>query len=281
MKTFKEMRRTGEVKRGEANSVRLGNIHEEPGFNLRDYEDPEFAQGIEELAEYIAGGGQIPPIEVRPREDGGVWLVDGHRRTRALNKLFDDGRLPTDASGDCWVRVEPFVGNDVQRTLRIMSSQEGQKLSALQIARGYERLRALNLSVSEIAAARHKSTSHVEQHLLLLNSGNGDVHQMVSAGVISPSLATEVVREHGENAGQVIAEAAAKSGGKKVTAKSIKGPSVPRKLLDEIQAAADRLYSSIPDSDISDMAVLGSFEVDSSLLNDLCVLVRQAREALK
>lgn len=93
--TFKSMRRDGAIKRGEANAVRLEDIHEEPGFNelARDY-DADDVQAIEELAAFIKAGGIYPALEVRPRAEGGVWLVDGHLRSRALRLLDSRGDLP-------------------------------------------------------------------------------------------------------------------------------------------------------------------------------------------
>lgn len=57
--TFRSMRGDGTVKRGEANSVRIEDIYEEPGFNElgRDY-DEEFWQSVEELANYMEAGGR-------------------------------------------------------------------------------------------------------------------------------------------------------------------------------------------------------------------------------
>ena len=92
-KSFKQMIKDGEVRRADAMKVRLEDLHEEPGFNLRT-EGEALEASISALAEFIADGGVIPPLEVRPRYGGGVWLVDGHRRRRALIKLDNAGRLP-------------------------------------------------------------------------------------------------------------------------------------------------------------------------------------------
>ncbi|WP_238348310.1 ParB N-terminal domain-containing protein [Pseudomonas sp. RW10S2] len=155
-KSFKQMIKDGEVRRADAMKVQLEDLHEEPGFNLRT-EGEALESGIDSLAEFIAAGGQIPPLEVRPRAEGGVWLVDGHRRRRALLKLDAAGRLPrtpnkeNPAILEAWVPVIAFEGSDADRVARIITSQENEKLSPLELAEGYKRLRSFGWSVEQIA----------------------------------------------------------------------------------------------------------------------------------
>ncbi|MCF1486934.1 hypothetical protein LZ838_06140 [Pseudomonas sp. AA27] len=55
-KSFKQMIKDGDVRRADAMKVKLEDLHEEPGFNLRT-EGDALEASIDTLAEFIAGGG--------------------------------------------------------------------------------------------------------------------------------------------------------------------------------------------------------------------------------
>lgn len=245
-KSFKQMIKDGDIKRADAMKVRLEDLHEEPGFNLRiEGEDLEWS--ILDLASFISGGGQVPPLEVRPRPEGGLWVVDGHRRRRAYLSLDGRNMLPRDPSGEFWVSVVPFTGNDADRVARVITSQEGRKLFDLEVADGCKRLAAFGWNPDQIAKAIIKTRQRVEQLLLLANS-NSDVKQLVAAGAVSGSVAGDMVRKHGEGAGKVLEAELAKAqaqGKTKVTAGTIKGATVPRSLLDDLHGTAKRIHDSL------------------------------------
>lgn len=275
-KSFKQMIKDGEVRRADAMKVQLEDLHEEPGFNLRT-EGDALEASINALAEFIAAGGQIPPLEVRPRAEGGVWLVDGHRRRRALLKLDAEGRLPRTPNKDrpealeAWVPVIAFEGSDADRVARIITSQENEKLSPLELAEGYKRLRAFGWSVDQIATKVGKTRQHVEQ-VLTVGNANTDVQNLVAAGHVSATTAAQVVREHGDGAGKVLGaelEKAQACGKKRVTAGSMKGPSIPKPRLEAVHTASRNLIAS-----------LDSINEDSRSLTIPTALVLQLREAL-
>lgn len=246
-KSFKQMIKDGEIKRADAMKVRLEDIHEEPGFNLRA-EGEDLQQSIDALAQFIVQGGQVPPLEVRPRAEGGVWLVDGHRRRRAFNQVADSIR---DAAGELWLPVVPFNGNDAERVARVITSQEGRKLNPLELAEGYKRLAAFNWTPEQIAQKVGKTRQHVDQ-MLVLASAPTAVQQMVSSGEVAAATAVEVVRKHGDEAGQVLGGelAKAKAAGKsKVTAGTMKPVAVPRSLLDDLHQTAKTLHGSFSTDD--------------------------------
>jgi ParB-like chromosome segregation protein Spo0J len=208
--TFKSMRRDGAIKRGEANAVRLEDIHEEPGFNelARDYDESD-TQAIEELAAFIKAGGIYPALEVRPRAEGGVWLVDGHLRSRALRLLDSRGDLPRTPNKDdptvleAWVNVTPFVGNDAERILRLDTSSQRKDPGDLARGRIYSALMAHNWTPAQIATRTGKPLTTI-QRILTLASGNTDVHEMVKAGEVKPTIAAQAVKAHGDKAGAVL-----------------------------------------------------------------------------
>lgn len=275
-KSFKQMIKDGEVRRADAMKVQLEDLHEEPGFNLRT-EGEALEASINSLAEFVAAGGQIPPLEVRPRAEGGVWLVDGHRRRRALLKLDAEGRLPRTPNKErpevleAWVPVIAFEGSDADRVARIITSQENEKLSPLELAEGYKRLRAFGWSVEQIAAKVGKTRQHVEQ-VLTVGNANTDVQNLVAAGHVSATTAAQVVREHGDSAGKLLGAELLKaqaSGKKRVTAGSMKGPSIPKPRLEAVHTASRNLIAS-----------LDSINEDSLSLTLPTALVLQLREAL-
>lgn len=225
--TFRSMRADGTVKRGEANSVRLEDIHEEPGFNnlARDY-DGDYDAYVEELAAYLEAGGVVPAIEVRPRAEGGVWIVQGHTRTRAWRLMDARGTFIRTPSKDdpnvfeAWIPVVPFTGNDAERVLRLATSDKRNPVSALGLGRIYSKLLAMGWTAAQIAERSGEKVATIKR-ILDLAGGNTDVHDMVKAGEVKPTLAAKAVREHGDNAGPVLAqqlEQAKANGKKRVTA---------------------------------------------------------------
>jgi ParB family chromosome partitioning protein len=269
MKSFKQMIKEGEVKRADAMRVRIEDIHEEPGFNLRE-EGEDLDASIAALAAHILQGGMVPPLEVRPREDGGVWVVDGHRRRRAYLRVMDQIR---DGSGELWIPVVAFTGNDADRIARVITSAEGRALSPLEIGKGYKRLIALNWTPQQIADKVGKTRQHVDQVLILANA-NSDVQGLVAAGAVSATSAIDAVRRHGDKAGDVLGGAVdkAKASGKgKATAGAIKGRPLPRAIVDEAEAA---LYRFADTTDVKTMSV--SSGVVAELL-DIIASIREAR----
>lgn len=230
--TFKSMRRDGAIKRGEANAVRLEDFNEEPGFNelARDYDaDDDLAIG--ELAAFILAGGTYPPLEVRPRAEGGVWIVDGHLRCRALRLLDSRGQLERTPNKEnpkvleAWVNVTPFTGNDAERVLRLDTSSRRKDIGDLARGRIYTRLLALNWTPQQIATRTGKPLPTI-QRILTLASGNTDVHQMVKAGEVKPTIAAQAVKTHGDKAGAVLGAALveAKAIGKKRVTNAVLKP---------------------------------------------------------
>ena len=251
-KSFKQMIKDGEVRRADAMKVQLEDLHEESGFNLR-IEGEALEASIDALAEFIANGGQIPALEVRPRAEGGVWIVDGHRRRRALIKLDKAGRLPRTPNKEdpnileAWVAVTAFEGSDADRVARIISSQENEKLSPLELAEGYKRLKAFGWTVDQIAKKVGKTRQHVEQ-VVTVGNANTDVQSLVAAGQVSATTAAQVVRAHGDEAGKVLGaelQKAQASGKTKVTAGTIKGPSTPKPRLEAVHTASRNLIASL------------------------------------
>lgn len=283
-KSFKQMIKDGDLKRADAMKARLEDLHEEPGFNLRA-EGEELEESINALAEFIFAGGQIPALEVRPRAEGGMWVVDGHRRRRAYLKLDQAGRLPRIPSKDnperleAWISIVPFEGNDAERVARVITSQEGKKLSPLELADGYKRLTAFGWTPDQIAKKVGKTRQHVEQ-VMTLGNANTDVQQLVASGQVSATTAVQVVRQYGEKAGKVLGgelQKAKATGKSKVTAGSMRGPTTPRQRLEAIREAAQEIFKALPEGCLD--ASGPALSLPAALLIKLQQAVSAANEA--
>lgn len=211
--SFKQMIKGGVIKRRDDGMyIRLEDIHIQEGFNKRE-DDERTQTADDELYQFILNGGTVPALEVRPRDDGGVWVVEGHRRTRAYCRVRDAGK-PIE-----WIAITPFNGNDVERIARIMNSNNQLPLTAYEQSRGVKELAAYNLTPDEIAKLVNKSRTTVDK-LLALSNANHDVQTLVKHGAVAVDAAVERVKEHGESAGKILAndvEQAKAAGKKKVT----------------------------------------------------------------
>lgn len=222
--SFRKMLDDKAAKRADAMKIEYKQIHVEPGFNARDEKAEDYEADLQELYEHIVAGGKIPPIEVRLRDKGGVFIVDGHRRHAAIGRAIKSKKLPADPKdGKYWVATIEFSGNDAERTARVATSARHRPLSVLETAAIYKRLAAFGWSAEDIAKHMSKSAEHV-RNLLKLGNADTAVQQMVKSKKVSASQAVKVVKQHGEGAAAVLAEAAtvaAKTGKKKVTDKTL------------------------------------------------------------
>ena len=220
--SFKLMTRSGVIKRTDTGMfISLDDIHVRDGFNKRE-DDERTRQADDDLFNYLMNGGSVPPLEVIARDEGGVWVVEGHRRRRSYARCRDAGK-PVDR-----IHIMPFNGSDVQRLARIMTSNNQLPLSAIEQAAVIQELHnAFNQSTSEIAKLVNKSVPTVEK-LLALSMANHDVQQVVKAGEVSVEVAVERVKEHGERAGEVLEQDKAKAAaaGKKKVTKSFIAPEI-------------------------------------------------------
>lgn len=217
--SFKQMSRDGTIKRTDTGMfISLDDIHVREGFNKRHDDDERTRLADDDLFNYLMNGGSVPPLEVIARDEGGVWVVEGHRRRRCYERCRAAGK-PVDR-----IHIMPFNGNDVQRLARIMTSNNQLPLSDMEQAAVIQELHnAFNQTTSEIAKLVNKSVATVEK-LLLLSTANHDVQQEVKSGAVSVDVAVDRVMEYGEQAGKVLQHdkaVAAAQGKSKVTRSSI------------------------------------------------------------
>ena len=211
--SFKQMKNNGTLKRTDSGMfIRLDDIYVQEGFNKR-VDDERTQAADDDLFNHLSHGKPVPPLEVRPRDEGGVWIVEGHRRHRAYSRCRDTGK-PVE-----WIAILPFTGSDVERIARIMNSNSQLALTPYEQSQVVKELAGFNLSPDEIAALVGKSRSTVDK-LLAFSQANHDVQTLVREGSVAVDAAVDRVKEHGEAAGKVLAgdvEKAKKAGKKKVT----------------------------------------------------------------
>jgi ParB family chromosome partitioning protein len=216
-------------------------LHEEEGFNLRDYDDPEVIEYINGFADAYESGDYVPPLAVRTDEDGRIIVVEGHCRRRGALIAIERGAALNS------VDAVPFKGNDVERTELMLRSGDSLKLKPLGVALGYLRLSRMGHSNSVIAKRMRKTSSHVEQ-MLLLATANHDVHKLVREGGVSATAAIEAVREYGERAGEFLqgklSEAVGR-GKKSVTRGAVKGWMPPRKVVSSVIGTVESVVSKL------------------------------------
>lgn len=247
MSTFKQMIKSGAIKRADAMKVRLDDIRVEDGFNLR-HDNADLNQSINDLADHIMQGGQIPPLEVRPDGFGKVFVVDGHRRREAIRLAVAQGAPLADENGDIWVPVIAFVGDDADRVARVITSAEGRPLSPLETAEGYKRLRAFQWDVARIARTVGRSPQYVAD-LLELADAPREIQIMVMHGTVSASTAIDLIRKHGFDAAEVLhaeADKAKKQGKDRVTPGTINGKALPRKVVNAVISSLDSFVTDLP-----------------------------------
>lgn len=219
-------------------AVLPGHIRIRDGFNLRDVSGDDYETDIQALMAHIKRGGKYPALEVVLSDDGqGVDVVDGHRRLTAIRRLIEQGD-PIE-----YVRIEPFVGNDIDQLQRVMTSNEGRKLTPLEIAEGYRRLAAYGLTPDDIARRIGKTRQHVDQMLILATAPH-EVQQMVKAGDVSATEAINVTRQHGRLAVDKLQAARAKAGGK-ITAKALREWTPPANIVRPVLRGVEELIDCL------------------------------------
>ncbi|MGJ7655102.1 ParB N-terminal domain-containing protein [Escherichia coli] len=215
--SFKQMTKSGLIKRTDTGMfISLDDIHVREGFNIRE-DDERTRLANDDLFDYLSNGGVVPPIEVVPRDEGGVYIVEGHRRHLAYQRCRDAGK-PVNR-----IHIMPFYGNDLKQKARIFTSASQLSLSPIDQINGIRDFAPFNLTPAEIAKEIHKSVAWVEK-LIALSNANHDVQKAVKAGEVSVDVALDRVREYGEQAGQVLQHdkaVAAAQGKTKVTRSSI------------------------------------------------------------
>ncbi len=234
--------------------ARLEDIHFRDGFNPRD-DDQRFRDSIEEDALFTVEHGidNMPQLKVEPREEGGVWAVDGHRRPLIVRRAIELGKDLRSKDGKVWLPVKPFKGSITDRHLETLNSQRQLGLKPIEVMRKLKELAEgvegePPLSIPEIAKRTGYTRQYVEQ-LMTLADGGDEVHALVSSGVIGADTASSIVRANPEQAPAIIKEELEKAraqGKAKVTKGTMAGPKLPATVVHDLTGQLRAVVKAIP-----------------------------------
>ena len=217
-------------------------VEEEDGFNLRYYDDPKVIAHIEAFCESFMDGRYVPPMVVRALDDGRIVVIEGHCRRRGLRMAIARGAwIPL-------VSVIPFRGSDAERVEVMLRSAQGLKLEALDIARGYLRLRDMGFSAADIAVSQSKTVARVQQ-MLLLAEADPQVQALVRGKHVSPDAAIEALATHGDVAAKVLGrklDAARQEGRARLTKAAPRKPRPSRKTVEKVFANVEAAAAYLP-----------------------------------
>jgi len=229
-------------------------VQERPGFNKRDYSAPDVVSQIEGFARSYENKVFVPAWVVWVNQDGTILVLEGHLRRRGVLLAIQRGAsIP-------FVDCVQFRGTWAEAIRLMLLSQEGLKFKPLEYALGVLDYKNEGLSNAEIANEIGRTPARVEQLLLLATSGD-EIHELVRNGQVEADTAIIALRTHKENALSVLTgtlQEVKEQGGKKVTRKSLSGPSLPPKVLTSVMGS---LQSAIGALDQATRVKLAEWEL--------------------
>lgn len=264
-KTFRDLTRDGDskqsieptIKRTDAGMfIRRKNIHVQPGFNRRS-PSVELTDHIRSLANAIkvevssgAKDTRIPALFVSVREEGGVWMRDGHCRLGGYDLAAAEGCAAE------WIPIAPFVGTPAQAKAFTISSNNQLQTSPYDRAMTLQDLRddpeffidGKPLTTTQIADLVGVSRQYVER-LLKVADAPAEIREAVLKGEVTANVAAQILVKHGDDAPKLLAaevEKAKAVGKKAITNNTLKGRPIPRDLADNLSSVAIKLRDALP-----------------------------------
>lgn len=211
--------------------VPLAELYVEPGYNVREIDQEHVA----EFRDAFIAGEFVPPLAVQVTEQG-IKIIDGHHRYYGAKMASDEGyEIPR-------LECKDFAGSEADRIAFMVTSSQGKALSPLERASAYQRLLNQGWTPAEIAKKVKRSAADVDQHLQLLECGDGLI-AMVRAGEVAPTTAVALSREHGPKAeavAQVQMEKAKAAGKTKLT----RSAAIPQFSAAKARRLAELLYGA-------------------------------------
>lgn len=190
-------------------------IEVEKGHNVRNFDLQENIDHVNQLAQSIAAVGVQNPLVVRYK-DGKAILVDGESRLRAVKQAIKHGAdiktIP--------VIVEPAHTSEEDRIVELLTRNSGKQLNFLERGEVFARLKNFGWSDADIARKTGITQAHVS-NIMALHSAPAPIRKMVAENKVAPTLAVEMIRTHGDEAGKVLKEVSASSDNGKVTKKHV------------------------------------------------------------
>lgn len=242
------------IRRGDKGLIiKLQDIHIRPGFNAR-IPGPRLEEEIRAKAQFTIDNGMknMPQLKVEPREEGGVWLVDGHGRTESTHLAIAMGADLRAKDGEVWMPITPFIGDAVARRLELLNShtfplEQIEVMAQIKLLSDGEE-GCPPLTPAEIVKKTRFTRQYVDQMLKLANDGDEEVHDMVRRGEVTADIASTVVRKLGDDAAVALKGELAKAqaqGKKKVTKGTMLGKPLPRAVVEDITNHVKAVVESI------------------------------------
>lgn len=197
-------------------------IQVDPDLNVRQ-EGPAREARIAEMMSMIAAQGLLSPITVRLKGET-MLVVSGHTRLEAIRRLnANNPTTPTYVTVPCL--VERAGTTDAERSLTLLTENEGQPLNQVEKADLFKRMNVLYGYTEEMIAQQAGIGLKQVQNLLTLALASTEVKEMISSGQVSATTATKIIAKEGSEAATVTLTAAVEDavaqGRAKATTKSI------------------------------------------------------------
>lgn len=234
----------------------------EPGFNLRE-EGPELDTYLEQLYQAMKSGAAIPPIDVSVI-DGKIIARDGHCRTRAAQRLVEEG-VPYS------LEARQYRGNDADAVLHMLGTAQGKPLTPLQQGRGFLRLIRFSMTAVQIAESTGLHRNTVDNWLVLAEAP-AELQAMVSREEVSAMVAVDMVRKHGDKVVEVLKKTVEKvksEGGTKVTKQHVAGPKIPPKVAQAFLTASIQVFKEVDAEKLASLADNKTVPIKASTLRAL------------
>lgn len=219
-------------------------VQEKKGFNKRDYASEKVEAQIESFAQSYQNKVFVPAWVVWVEDDGTILVLEGHLRRRGCLRAIERGTaIP-------FVDLVPFQGTWSEAIQLMLLSQEGLKFEVLEFAMGVLDLKNEGHTNQVIAPMVKRTQARVEQ-LLKLATASPEIHEMVRSGKVEAEAAILVIREHGENAAAVLKGMVTEvegQGGKKVNRGTMRGPSLPPKVLSTVMGSLESVVGRLDGS---------------------------------
>lgn len=213
-------RKTEGVTTAGALRVPLHLINIKEGHNPRDVNKPETQAKIQRIKEAYKAGEYVQPIDISLINNV-VYIVDGECRFTAAS-LAHEEMVAEGGDGIANLMCIPFRGNDTDRIIHSVLSNEGEKLTPMEIANNVvKKLINQGWEPKKVATSLKCSVSWIDKLYFLSNMPEA-VKTMTIEGKISVDVAHDTVKKHGEGAVAVLEDLVAGMNGKKATTKDAK-----------------------------------------------------------
>lgn len=214
------------VQRKDSYRLAPSDIHEKPGWNVRDLTTAEAREKLDELARSIVSApGVLEPVTVY-WEDGKAYLSNGHRRMAAVKIAIEKYGAEIKSVP---VQIAPAANNAADHILDMIVRNSGEPITTFEMSKVVKQLVGFGWSAKEIADKIGKHPAYVNQ-MLGLQAAPEPIKRLVREGEVSATLAMKTMRttDDAEQALQEAVERAKARGQRRATEKDVQKPSRSR-----------------------------------------------------